>query len=169
MDKLYIVIPAYNEEETIEDVAREWHQIVEKIGEDSRLVIINDGSKDSTYEKLLELKMSFLSWNPFPKKTAVMGAPYFGGINMPFLKVRITFSRRTQMGRPFRTNSGPCGKSVLTMISKSAIGNTGRTVSAGYSSLRPSSWFFFLLRSVDYRCQHAVPPDERRHSSGAYR
>ena len=29
MDKLYIVIPAYNEEETIEDVAREWHQIVE--------------------------------------------------------------------------------------------------------------------------------------------
>ena len=138
MDKLYIVIPAYNEEETIEDVAREWHQIVEKIGEDSRLVIINDGSKDSTYEKLLELKNVLPQLEPVSKENSG-----HGGINMPFLKVRITFSRRTQMGRPFRTNSGPCGKSVLTMISKSAIGNTGRTVSAGYSSLRPSSWFFF--------------------------
>lgn len=56
MEKLYIIIPAYNEEETIEKVAYEWHKIVEKIGKDSRLVIINDGSKDSTYEKLCTLK-----------------------------------------------------------------------------------------------------------------
>ena len=68
MDKLYIVIPAYNEEETIEDVAREWHQIVEKIGEDSRLVIINDGSKDSTYEKLLELKNVLPQLEPVSKR-----------------------------------------------------------------------------------------------------
>lgn len=52
MDKLYIVIPAYNERETIGAVIDEWYPIVEKIGEDSRLVIINDGSKDDTYDIL---------------------------------------------------------------------------------------------------------------------
>lgn len=32
MDKLYIVIPAYNEEKNIEAVIAQWHPIVEKIG-----------------------------------------------------------------------------------------------------------------------------------------
>lgn len=54
-DTLYIVIPAYNEEMNIEDVARDWHKVVENVGPASRLVIINDGSKDHTYEKLCEL------------------------------------------------------------------------------------------------------------------
>jgi len=49
MDKLYIVIPAYNEEENIEAVIKDWYPIVEKIGNGSRLVIIDDGSRDSTY------------------------------------------------------------------------------------------------------------------------
>ncbi len=55
-DKLYIIIPAYNEEENVEIVAREWHEVVERIGNDSKLVIINDGSKDHTLEKLNKLK-----------------------------------------------------------------------------------------------------------------
>jgi len=49
MDKLYIVIPAYNEEENIEAVINDWYPIVEKIGNGSRLVIVDDGSKDGTY------------------------------------------------------------------------------------------------------------------------
>ena len=56
MDKLYIVIPAYNEEENIENVINDWYPVVEKIGKDSRLVIINDGSKDSTYDIMLKIK-----------------------------------------------------------------------------------------------------------------
>ena len=54
MDKLYIVIPAYNEEENIAQVVDDWYPVVEKYnGEgESRLVIIDDGSKDSTYEIL---------------------------------------------------------------------------------------------------------------------
>jgi glycosyltransferase involved in cell wall biosynthesis len=55
MDKLYIVIPAYNEEENIETVAREWHDVVAKINEQSRIAVIDDGSKDSTYKILAEL------------------------------------------------------------------------------------------------------------------
>lgn len=53
MDKLYIVIPAYNEEANIEQTVTDWYPVVTSCGEESRLVIINDGSKDDTY-KILE-------------------------------------------------------------------------------------------------------------------
>ena len=56
MDKLYIVMPAYNEEANIEAVVSQWHPLVEKIGSDSRLVVMDDGSKDHTYEKLKDLQ-----------------------------------------------------------------------------------------------------------------
>ncbi len=56
MEKLFIIIPAYNEEETITEVAEDWHGIASRFGEESRLVIIDDGSKDSTYQKLRELQ-----------------------------------------------------------------------------------------------------------------
>lgn len=51
-DILYIVIPAYNEEENIENIIEEWYPVVEKYnGEgNSRLLIIDDGSKDNTYK-----------------------------------------------------------------------------------------------------------------------
>lgn len=56
MGVLYIVIPAYNEELNIENCVKDWYPIIERYGnEDSRLVTINDGSKDNTYEKMLEL------------------------------------------------------------------------------------------------------------------
>ena len=54
---LYIVIPAYNEEENIEQCVNDWYPVVESYdgGGVSRLVIVNDGSKDRTYEKLIKL------------------------------------------------------------------------------------------------------------------
>lgn len=59
MDKLFIVMPAYNEEENIEQVVSDWYPIVANINKDSRLVIIDDGSRDSTYEKLCSLKEEY--------------------------------------------------------------------------------------------------------------
>ncbi len=47
-DKLYIIIPAYNEEENIATVVDEWYPIAVMAGEDSRLVVVDDGSRDST-------------------------------------------------------------------------------------------------------------------------
>lgn len=79
MEKLYIVIPAYNEEENIEAVAREWHEVVKGIGETSRLVIINDGSKDSTYEKLMELKRELPQLEPLTKPNGGHGATLLYG------------------------------------------------------------------------------------------
>jgi glycosyltransferase involved in cell wall biosynthesis len=55
-DTLYIIIPAYNEEANIENTARDWHDIVEKTGGLSRLIIIDDGSKDNTYSLLKKLE-----------------------------------------------------------------------------------------------------------------
>lgn len=55
---LYIVIPAYNEEENIETVIRDWYPVVERYSAEgqSRLVIIDDGSKDNTYQLMLDMK-----------------------------------------------------------------------------------------------------------------
>ena len=80
-DKLYIVIPAYNEEENIEAVIRDWHPVVETLGADSRLVIINDGSKDSTYEKMLALKNEFPFLEPLTKANSGHGATILYGYN----------------------------------------------------------------------------------------
>lgn len=73
-DNLYIVMPAYNEEENIEEVVKEWHEVVEKIGNGSKLVVVNDGSKDNTYKKLCELKEKYPCLEPVDKKNEGHGA-----------------------------------------------------------------------------------------------
>ncbi len=57
-DNVYIVIPAYNEEENIKNVIEEWYEVVEKIGNSSKLVVIDDGSKDNTFEIMKECAKS---------------------------------------------------------------------------------------------------------------
>ena len=61
MDNLYIVMPAYNEEDNIESVVEQWYPILEGKSENSRLVIADSGSKDKTHEILVELKNSGFS------------------------------------------------------------------------------------------------------------
>lgn len=64
MESLFIVIPAYNERDTIREVIEEWYAVVEKVGADSRLVVVNDGSKDDTYEimkKCAEKRSQFIA------------------------------------------------------------------------------------------------------------
>ncbi len=86
MDKLYIVIPAYNEEENIDSVAREWHEIVKNIGEDSKLVIISDGSKDNTYGKLCDLKKDLAQLEPITKPNGGHGATVLYGYHYALSK-----------------------------------------------------------------------------------
>ena len=81
MDSLYIVIPAYNEEENIEAVAKEWHEVVAKVGSESRLVIIDDGGKDSTYEKLLKLQEELPQLEPITKANSGHGGTVLFGYN----------------------------------------------------------------------------------------
>ncbi len=56
MDSLYIVMPAYNEEENIEAVVRDWYPLLDGKSQDSRLVIADSGSQDQTHEILTRLR-----------------------------------------------------------------------------------------------------------------
>lgn len=56
MDSLFIVMPAYNEEENIEKVVRQWYPILADKGENSALVVADSGSTDTTHEILVKLK-----------------------------------------------------------------------------------------------------------------
>ena len=56
MNKLYIVMPAYNEEENIEQVVKAWYPVLEGKDPASRLVIADSGSSDSTNAILKKLQ-----------------------------------------------------------------------------------------------------------------
>ena len=73
MDALYIVIPAYNEEANIESVAREWHDVVQRTGPESRLVIVDDGSRDGTLDILRRLQGELPQLLPLTKPNAGHG------------------------------------------------------------------------------------------------
>ena len=81
MDSLYIVIPAYNESETIRQVIDDWYPIIEQHngGGKSRLVIIDDGSKDNTYEIMLECVKDRPLFTPLQKSNSGHGATVLYG------------------------------------------------------------------------------------------
>ncbi len=56
MEKLYIVMPAYNEEDNIQEVIEQWYPILNGKSEDSKIVIADSGSKDRTHEILVNMK-----------------------------------------------------------------------------------------------------------------
>lgn len=73
MDKLVIIIPAYNERNTISNVIKQWYPIVERTGTSSRLVIINDGSRDDTWEIMQKLAASRPQFVPLTKNNGGHG------------------------------------------------------------------------------------------------
>lgn len=81
MDCLYIVIPAYNEEKNIRDVLEAWYPIIEKhngAGK-SRMVVIDDGSKDSTFSLISEYAQSHPLLIPKTKQNSGHGATLLYG------------------------------------------------------------------------------------------
>lgn len=74
METLYLVMPAYNEQESISAVARAWHGIVDAVGGRSRLVIVNDGSRDHTGEILGKLREELPRLVPLTKANGGHGA-----------------------------------------------------------------------------------------------
>ncbi|MCX6717352.1 MAG: glycosyltransferase family 2 protein [Candidatus Taylorbacteria bacterium] len=74
MNKLMIVMPAYNEEANIESVIKQWHPVVEKIGNNSKLVIFDDGSKDDTFAIMQRIQSKYPYFVPITKKNSGHGA-----------------------------------------------------------------------------------------------
>lgn len=76
-DTLYIVMPAYNEEANIEDVIMQWHPVCERInaeGNEAKLVIANDGSKDNTFAIMQQLSAKYPHLMPIDKPNSGHGA-----------------------------------------------------------------------------------------------
>lgn len=61
MDKLYLVIPCYNEEQVLPETAKRLKSVMEKmlsekkISQQSRVILVDDGSKDNTWSIILKL------------------------------------------------------------------------------------------------------------------
>ena len=75
--KVYFVMPAYNEEANIEDVIKQWHPICERInaeGNEAKLVIANDGSKDNTFAIMQQLQTKYPLLEPLDKPNSGHGA-----------------------------------------------------------------------------------------------
>ena len=69
-------MPAYNEEANIEDTLNAWYQIIEKFNQngESRLVIVNDGSKDNTYKIMEEYSKTHPLFIPLTKENGGHGS-----------------------------------------------------------------------------------------------
>lgn len=80
-DILYIVIPAYNEEANIRKVIDDWYPVVRKHsgGGKSRLVIIDDGSRDQTYHMIRECAKNKPLLLPLTKSNEGHGATVLFG------------------------------------------------------------------------------------------
>ena len=124
MSSLFIVIPAYNESENIEQTIRDWYPIVENHNEEgkSRLVIINDGSKDNT----LQLVKAQMKTHPLlialDSLTEVTVPPFSTVTAMPLKTMPITSSRQTPTGRPILTNLNSSGKKgTISMPSSETV------------------------------------------------
>ncbi len=55
---IYIVIPCYNEEEALHETSRQLLELMPRINEDTRLLFVDDGSKDSTWSIIKQLSSS---------------------------------------------------------------------------------------------------------------
>ena len=77
-------MPAYNEGSNIKTVVKEWYPIIKKFGnKESRLVVVDDGSKDDTLSILKSMSNSKSALNALTKKTVVMAPQFCMDIIMP--------------------------------------------------------------------------------------
>lgn len=76
METLYVVMPAYNEEENIKETLDAWYPVIEKHNESglSRLVVVNDGSNDNTYLMMQEYAQNHPLFVPLTKTNGGHGS-----------------------------------------------------------------------------------------------
>lgn len=79
MEKIYFVMPAYNESENIMETVKQWYPVIEKINMmddcEAVLVIANDGSKDDTFNVMKSMKREgcFQYFEPLTKENGGHG------------------------------------------------------------------------------------------------
>ena len=77
MEKIYFVLPAYNESENIKETVQQWYPVIEKINKmddcEAVLAIANDGSKDNTFEVMQSMRGAFKYFEPLTKENGGHG------------------------------------------------------------------------------------------------
>ena len=127
-DIVYFVLPAYNEEANIEDVIKQWHPVCEKInaeGNEAKLVIANDGSKDNTFRIMQGLQKKYPYLTPLDKPNSGHGATVL-------YLYHYAIDHGATTVRPCRKSFGRCGKTVRTSISRLAHAAADKTVQVVY-------------------------------------
>ena len=99
-------MPAYNEEKNIGTVIEQWYPVVERIGGDSRLVILNDGSKDATYKKIQNYQKNYDRLIGIDKPNEGHGGTILRGYRYAVEKGADYIFQTVQTARHFRRNSG---------------------------------------------------------------
>lgn len=79
MEKLYFVIPAYNEQANIENVVIAWYKKLEEMNINMKMVVIDDGSKDNTLNKLKNMQSNFNKLEVIHKENSGHGATILFG------------------------------------------------------------------------------------------
>ena len=144
-DRLFVIIPAYNEEENIRQVVNDWYPIVEKYGTDSRLVVIDDGSSDSTYGILEELAKTMPKLTALTKSNGGHGATVLYGYK---------YALDNGADYVFQTDSD--GQTLPSEFEPFWIARTRYDISIGYRNKRRDGFMRVLvtriLRLVVYIC-----------------
>ena len=75
MQRLFIVMPAYNEQDNIADTLAAWYPVVERhaANGESRLVAVNDGSKDDTFAMMQKFAKDHPLFTPLTKPNSGHG------------------------------------------------------------------------------------------------
>ncbi len=81
-NSLYIIIPAYNEEANVKQLIDDWYPVVENYNDgNSKLIVIDDGSTDNTYQVLQESAKFRPLLVPLTKPNQGHGATIMFGYN----------------------------------------------------------------------------------------
>ena len=74
MEDLVVIIPAYNEEEIIEYVIKDWHSKLTSLKINFKLVVYDDGSRDNTYSVIQKVAENHLNVIAETKKNSGHGS-----------------------------------------------------------------------------------------------
>ena len=55
-ESISVVVPIYNDEEVIEELQRRLRPVMEQITKDYEIILVDDGSRDRSWEKMLEVR-----------------------------------------------------------------------------------------------------------------
>ena len=125
-------MPAYNEEKNIGTVIEQWYPVVERIGGDSRLVILNDGSKDATYKKYKNYQKNYDRLIGIDKPNEGHGGTILRGYRYAVEKGADYIFQTDSDGQTLPEDSGSSGKNVKSAVFLSATGRKERTGFPGF-------------------------------------